>query len=68
MKLKEKIYLYVNYTTQRRPNKITKTFLIENFFLPTVNNTGGAPLTANISANIQKKFKTALIGLGETDS
>jgi hypothetical protein len=29
--LKGKIYLYVNSNTQRCPNKITKTFLIEDF-------------------------------------
>jgi hypothetical protein len=30
--LKNKIYLYVNSTTQRCSNKIFKTFLIEDFF------------------------------------
>jgi hypothetical protein len=31
--LKEKIYLYVNSTTQRCSQKIIKTFLIEEFFI-----------------------------------
>jgi hypothetical protein len=30
--LKAKIYIYVNSTTQRCPNKIIKIFLIEGFF------------------------------------
>ncbi len=38
------IYLYVNSTTERFPNKIFKTFLIEVFFLfvTGVNDSGGA--------------------------
>jgi hypothetical protein len=32
MNWKEKIYLYVNPTTQKCPKKIIKTFLIEEFF------------------------------------
>ncbi len=35
VKLKEKVYLFVNFSTQRCPNKINKTFLIED--------SGGAP-------------------------
>ncbi len=54
------IYLYVNSTTQRCPNKIFKLFLIEDFFpfATHVNDTGGAPGVANIS----KKYQTALMG------
>jgi hypothetical protein len=38
--LKEKIYLYVNSTTQRRPNKTLKTFIIEDiFYFPPVSTT-----------------------------
>ncbi len=32
LNLNEKIYLYVNFTTQKCLNKIMKTFLIEDFF------------------------------------
>jgi hypothetical protein len=41
----EKNYLYVNSASQRRPKKIIKTFLIEDFFpfAIGVNDTGGAP-------------------------
>ncbi len=31
--LKEKMYLYVNSTIQRCPNKIIKTFMIEDFYI-----------------------------------
>ncbi len=62
--LKAKIYLlYVNSSTQRCPNKIIKTFLIEDFYhLPCtgVTDTGGAPWAANIST--KKKIETALMG------
>jgi hypothetical protein len=35
--LKEEVYLHVNSTNPRYPNKIIKTFLIEDFFhLPPV--------------------------------
>jgi hypothetical protein len=39
-------------------------FLIEDFFpfATGVNDTGGAPLSANISANFQKKIEPALMG------
>ncbi len=52
--LKAKIYIYVNSTTQRCPNKIIKVFLLEDFF-PFA--TGGAPWAANISANFRKISK-----------
>jgi hypothetical protein len=57
--LKEKMYIYVNSTIQRCPNKIIKIFLIEDFFSfatgvnvnvndndndnVNVNDTGGQP-------------------------
>ncbi len=57
--LKAKIYIYVNSTTQRCPNKIIKIFLIEIFlpFATSVNDTGGASWAANISANFRKNLK-----------
>jgi hypothetical protein len=61
--LKRKIFQYVNSTTQRCPNKIIESFLIEDFFhLPPVCDIGGAPSTANISENFLKNLKTALTG------
>jgi hypothetical protein len=48
--LKENIYLYLNPTTQRCPNKIIKTFLIEDFFhLPPVSTTPVVHLELGIS-------------------
>jgi hypothetical protein len=42
--LKVKIYLYVNSTTQRCPNKTIKTVMIEDFSIcACVNDSGGAP-------------------------
>ncbi len=57
--LKEIIKIYVNFTAQRCPNKISKIFLIEDFFsfATSVNDTGGAPWAANISANFRKNSK-----------
>jgi hypothetical protein len=42
---KEKMYLYDKYIIQRCPNKVLKTFLIEDFFLfaTGVNDTSVAP-------------------------
>ena len=48
--LKAKIYIYVNSTTQRCPNKIIKIFLLEGFFyLPPVSLTPVANLELRIS-------------------
>jgi hypothetical protein len=57
--LKKKIYLYVNSTTHRCPNKISETFLIEDFFpfATGVNDTSGAPGAANIAAKFLKYLK-----------
>ncbi len=50
--LKQNIYKYINPTTRRCPNKIIRTFLIEDFYICTrVNDTSGAPWAANIFAN-----------------
>ncbi len=72
--LKAKMYIYVYSTFQRCPNKIIKIFLIEDFFhlppvstTPVVNDTGGQPWAANISANFKKNLKRSkwdTLGLG----
>ncbi len=74
MNLKENIYLYVNSTTQRCPNKTIKTVMIEDFSIwACVNDSGGAPWAANtVSPQIGEKMcydsNRILRGLGETDS
>jgi hypothetical protein len=71
--LKAKIYIYVNSTTQRCPNKIMKTFLLEGFFhLPPVSLTPVANLELRISPRFFEKIRNGpngiLRGFGETDS
>ena len=71
--LKAKIYIYVNSTTQRCPNKIIKIFLIEDFFhLPPVSLTPVANLELRISQRIFEKIQNGVNGIlwgwGETDS
>ncbi len=71
--LKAKIYIYVNSTTQRCPNKIIKIFLLENFFhLPPVLLTPVANLELRISPRIFEKIRNGPTGIikssGETDS
>ena len=71
--LKAKIYIYVNSTTQRCPNKIIKIFLLEGFFhLPPVSLTPVANLELRISPRIFEKIRNGpggiIRGLGETDS
>jgi len=71
--LKAKIYLYVNSTTQRCPNKIIKIFLLENFcHLPPVSLTPVANLELRISPRIFEKIRNGpngiIRGLGETGS
>jgi hypothetical protein len=71
--LKAKIYIYVNSTTQRCPNKIIKIFLIEDFFhLPPVSATPVVNLELQISPRILEKNRNGLNGIlwgwGETDS
>ena len=54
--LKEKMYLYVNSTNQRCPKKLSKTFLIENFFhLPH----WWCTLSCAYLCEFSKKFETA---------
>ncbi len=71
--LKAKMYIYVNSTTQRCPNKIIKIFLLEDFFhLPPVSLTPVVHLEPRISPRIFEKIRNGRKGilrcLGETDS
>jgi hypothetical protein len=71
--LKTKIYICINSSTQRCPNKIIKIFLIEDFFhLPLVSLTPVVHFELRISPRSFKKIwngpKGILRGLGETDS
>jgi hypothetical protein len=73
VKLKAKIYIYVNSTTQRCPNKINNIFLIEDFFrLPPVSTIPVVHIDLPISKKIFGKIRNSpngiLRGLGETDS
>jgi hypothetical protein len=55
--LKAKIYVYVNSTIQRCPNKIIKIFLIADFFhLPPVSATPVVNLELRISPQILEKI------------
>ena len=71
--LKAKMYICVNSTTQRCPNKIIKTFWIEDFFhLPPVSTTPVVNLELRISPRIFEKTRNGpndiIRGLGETVS
>ncbi len=71
--LKKKIYLYVTSITHRCPNKIIKTFLIEEFYhLPPVSTTPVVhfelPISPRIFEKIQNGLNRILRALGETDS
>ncbi len=71
--LKAKIFIYVNSTTQRCPNKIIKIFLLEGFFhLSPVSLTPVANLELQISQRIFEKIlngpNSIIRGLGETGS
>jgi hypothetical protein len=62
LNLKAKIYIYVNSTTQRCPNKIIKIFLLEDFFhLPPVSLTPVVHLEPRISQRIFEKFEMAVM-------
>jgi hypothetical protein len=62
--LKAKIYIYVNSTIQRCPNKIIKIFLIEDFFhLPLVSATPVVKLELRISPRILEKIRNGLNGI-----
>jgi hypothetical protein len=70
--LKAKMYIYVNSTIQRCPNKVIKIFLIEDFFhLPPVSTTPVVTLELRISPRIFEKIRNGpngiLWGWGETD-
>ena len=70
--LKAKMYICVNSTIQRCPNKIIKIFLIEDFpHLPPVSTTPVVNLELGISPRIFEKFRNGpngiLWGWGETD-
>jgi hypothetical protein len=59
--LKAKIYIYVNSTTQRCPNKIIKIFLLEDFFnLPPVSLTPWCTLSREYLREFSKKFEMAV--------
>ncbi len=59
--LKAKMYIYVNSTTQKCPNKIIKIFLLEDFFnLPPVSLTPVVHLEPRISPRIFEKFEMAV--------
>ncbi len=70
MNLKAKLYLYVNSTSQRYPNKIMKTFMIEDFFH--LSPVSLEHLELRISPQIFKKKSKRpfgiLSGLREIDS
>ncbi len=71
--LKAKMYIYVNSTTKRCPNKIIKIFLLVCFFhLPPVSLTPVANLELRISPRIFEKIQNGpngiIRGSGETDS
>jgi hypothetical protein len=73
VKLKAKIYVYINSSTQRCFNKIIKIFLIEDFFhLQMVLTTLVVHVELRISLRIFEKIRNGpngvLRGLGETDS
>jgi hypothetical protein len=62
--LKAKIYIYVNSTIQRCPNKIIKIFLLEGFFhLPPVSLTLVANLELQISPRIFEKIRNGPNGI-----
>jgi hypothetical protein len=70
--LNAKIYIYVNSTIQRCPNKLIKIFLIEDFFhLPPVS-AAVDNLELRTSPRILEKIRNGLNGIlcgwGETDS
>jgi hypothetical protein len=61
--LKAKMYICVNCTFQRCPNKTFKIFLIDDFsHLPPVSTTPVVNLELGISPRIFENFKTVLMG------
>jgi hypothetical protein len=64
--LKAKIYIYVDSTTQRCPNKIIKIILLEDFFhLPPDLELRMSP---RIFVKVRNGPNGVIRGLGETDS
>ncbi len=64
MNLKEKMYLYVNSTTQSCPNKIIKNFSDWRFFTTGANDTGAVVhLELQISLQIFEKMRRGPNGL-----
>ncbi len=62
--LKAKMYIYVNSTIQRCPNKIIKIFLIEDFFhLPPVSTTTVVNLELRIFPRIFEKIPNGPNGI-----
>jgi hypothetical protein len=62
--LKAKMYICVNYTMQRCPNKIIKIFLIVDFsHLPLVSTTPVVNLELQISPRIFEKIRNGPIGI-----
>ncbi len=60
--LKAKIYIYVNSTIQRCPNKIIKKFLIEDFFIcHRCQQNRWSTLSCRYLRDFSKKFETALM-------
>ncbi len=73
MNLKAKMYLKVNSTSQRCPNKVIKTLMIKDFFhLPPVSMTPVVHLELRISLPIfeiiRNGLNVLLRGLRETES
>jgi hypothetical protein len=65
--LKEKMYICVNSTIQRCPNKIIKIYLIEDFsYLPPVSRHRWSTLSCEYLGEFSKKFETVLLGYSRT--
>ncbi len=65
LNLKAKVYIFVNSTIQRCPNKIIKIFLIEDIFhLPPVSTTPVVNLELRIFPRIFEKNRNGPQGLG----
>ncbi len=61
--LEGKIYLHLNSTTQRYPNRIMKTLLIEDFIhLPPLSQHRWRTLSCEYLSEFSKKFETAVKG------
>ncbi len=64
-KVNKKMYLLVNSTTQRCPNKIFKIFLIDDFFhFPPVSTTRWCTLSCEYLREFSNKFEIIIILMG----